>query len=612
MSLLNGFNGQGHRPAARPTADQHQTGQTQNPSAHGQPSAGHHHGSQNAVGQHAGWGQPQQAAHPQQWAQPSPQGYAQPGYGHQSPQPHIAGQGYAAPAYGGLSANPESFAPSFEPYTAPSTTQGRAAQPTYQQGAQASQASQTQANYGQPTYGQASPYQSQPQAAPQQQWTPQPAAARGYENAGYAQPATSHAAQYRTAEPQTHDFQRHDAEPALSDWNHAQAGQAHHQGYEYADPNGYGAPAYAQPQGGELEQQYADEEQEYEVEEPSRVRRPMMIAAALAGAIMVGGGLAYGYKSFLGGAPNGQPPTVKSAAAPAKTKPADAGGKQFAHSDSKIMGRLGEGAAPAAGGAAGSDVDANGTRKVSTLVVGRDGSIQAPAAEPASAAADAPQPASAAAQPTPVTSNVSVPGMMVVDALGPKAAPAQPAAAPLPPAQKLVVTPPAVTAPAVTAPAVAAKPIVVAKAPAAVATPDATGSIEAAAVAAKKPVVAAKKVAAATTNDAFSPTAPPAATAAPAASPVTATGGNGYVAVLASVPRSGSSRMDALKRFADMQQKYGTVLGGKTPDVAEADLGAKGAYHRLVVGPPASREQASSLCAQLKSQGYTDCWVTSY
>ncbi|HPG89207.1 MAG TPA: SPOR domain-containing protein, partial [Hyphomicrobium sp.] len=118
-----------------------------------------------------------------------------------------------------------------------------------------------------------------------------------------------------------------------------------------------------------------------------------------------------------------------------------------------------------------------------------------------------------------------------------------------------------------------------------------------------KPVV--KKIAAAKTevvNDAAS-----------AYAPVTApTGANGYVAVLASVPRSDSSRMTALKRFADMQQKYGSVLNGKTPDVAEANLGAKGAYHRLVVGPPASRQQASTLCSELKAQGYADCWVTAY
>ena len=70
--------------------------------------------------------------------------------------------------------------------------------------------------------------------------------------------------------------------------------------------------------------------------------------------------------------------------------------------------------------------------------------------------------------------------------------------------------------------------------------------------------------------------------------------------------------MEALKRFAEMQQKYSGVLTGKTPAEAEPNLGAKGSYHRLVVGPPGSREQASTVCSQLKSQGYADCWVTSY
>jgi len=88
-------------------------------------------------------------------------------------------------------------------------------------------------------------------------------------------------------------------------------------------------------------------------------------------------------------------------------------------------------------------------------------------------------------------------------------------------------------------------------------------------------------------------------------------GGTGFVAVLASVPHSASSRIDALKRFADMQQKYGTALAGKTPDIASANL-SKGAYDRLVVGPPGSREEASNVCSQLKAQGYKDCWVTSY
>jgi cell division septation protein DedD len=91
-----------------------------------------------------------------------------------------------------------------------------------------------------------------------------------------------------------------------------------------------------------------------------------------------------------------------------------------------------------------------------------------------------------------------------------------------------------------------------------------------------------------------------------------ATGANGYVVVLASVPASGSSRLDALRKFADMQQQYGPVLANKTPDVRETTLAGKGAYHRLLVGPPGSRSQASELCTQLKASGYKDCWVTAY
>nr|HML28263.1 SPOR domain-containing protein [Hyphomicrobium sp.] len=95
------------------------------------------------------------------------------------------------------------------------------------------------------------------------------------------------------------------------------------------------------------------------------------------------------------------------------------------------------------------------------------------------------------------------------------------------------------------------------------------------------------------------------------AAPVTTHSGTGFVAVLASIPHSASSRIDALKRFADMQQKYSDALSGKTPDISSANL-SKGVYDRLVVGPPGSREEANTVCAQLKAQGYRGCWVTSY
>jgi cell division septation protein DedD len=62
-----------------------------------------------------------------------------------------------------------------------------------------------------------------------------------------------------------------------------------------------------------------------------------------------------------------------------------------------------------------------------------------------------------------------------------------------------------------------------------------------------------------------------------------------------------------------MQQKYGAALAGKAPDVVEAQIADKGTYHRLVVGPPASREAAAGVCTQLKAAGYTaSCWVTAF
>ena len=75
---------------------------------------------------------------------------------------------------------------------------------------------------------------------------------------------------------------------------------------------------------------------------------------------------------------------------------------------------------------------------------------------------------------------------------------------------------------------------------------------------------------------------------------------------------SRKSHMDALKTFADIQQKHSGVLQGRTPDVREANLGAKGIWYRVVVGPPGSRDSANSVCSQLKSEGYTGCWIMTY
>ena len=167
----------------------------------------------------------------------------------------------------------------------------------------------------------------------------------------------------------------------------------------YGDPSleqGYGRggqQAYDQQHGGALEPTYGGQEEAggYEVDEPRRVSWTMRIAGAVVVAIGLGYGLAQAYKSVLGGpAPDGATPVVSSEATPAKEKPLDPGGKQFSHTDSKVLGRLGDGGSTTAeqpGGLSESDAS-NGSKKVTTLVVGRDGSIAPPeagAAEPAAA-----------------------------------------------------------------------------------------------------------------------------------------------------------------------------------------------------------------------------------
>jgi hypothetical protein len=375
-----------------------------------------------------------------------------------------------------------------------------------------------------------------------------------------------------------------------AEWVHAaqipygDAGLSEQQGYA-GNQLGFDQPHHP----GALEATHNhDEAGDYEYDEPRRGSWVLRIAGAIVVAVGLGYGLAQGYKMILGGPADPGTPVVKGDSAPAKTVPTDPGGKQFAHADSKVMGRLGDGppASDETGSATPTDTD-SGTRKVQTVVVGRDGAIVPPAA-PVTAAEPAPPPAA-----EPPNQSVAVPGLTVIDGFGGRypgsnSSTNNVTTAAVPP-QKPAATPPASKA-AKHAKAKAATPP-----PAPAADADTAAIDETPAPAAKAPPAAKKQVAA----------ADPTASAG-------ANGANGYVVVLASIPATGSSRLDALKRFADMQEKYGTVLANKTPEVQEANLGDKGMFNRLLVGPPGSRSQASQLCTELKAAGYKDCWVTAY
>jgi hypothetical protein len=317
----------------------------------------------------------------------------------------------------------------------------------------------------------------------------------------------------------------------------------------------------------------------------------LLVVAALIGAIGLGGALAYGYKSFLAPAgKSGTPPVVRKEATPAKTKPADPGGRQFANQDSKLLGKLGEDATRTAASA--SD-DGSGVRRVTTMPIGRDGSIVAPPVAAAAPAAPAP------------AGGPAVPGMILDNSFRNAAAPPSPPPAPpaAPAAQPAAPIAPRIAA----APPVAQPPLP--KAPPAAPAPAAE------APAAKPPARAVAKAPktrddyAAAGSQATTTAAVPAA-AAPAAAATPKAGITGYMAVLAS-PKS---RMDALKAFADLQQKYPDVLANRTPEVQESDQSARGlgVIYRVLVGPPGSREAATGVCQQLKAAGHSACWVTGF
>jgi len=330
-----------------------------------------------------------------------------------------------------------------------------------------------------------------------------------------------------------------------------------------------------------------DEPYEEEEEEPPRKGRgrALLIVLSLVGAIGLGGGLAYGYKMFFATPmPKGGTPVVKAPSQPAKTQPADPGGRKFANTESKVMERLPSDADPAGD-------DTGGARRVQVIPVTRDGALAAP------------PPSGPPAAPAQVVTTTAVPGLTVVGG-GPR---------PTTPSQ----IDPLAQQTATRAPVAPLRPQIVARA-----EPEADAQPEpkrAAAPQQSAPVVLSPA------QPPAQPRAPAPQTAASAAGAATAAGAGaaaaaaptdparkstGFVAVLASQ----KSRMEALSLFADLQQQYGSVLGGKVPDVQEADLSSRnlGTVYRLVVGPPGPRDRALALCNQLKSAGYQGCWVTAF
>lgn len=323
-----------------------------------------------------------------------------------------------------------------------------------------------------------------------------------------------------------------------------------------------------------------------------RGRKALMAASGLIGVLALGGALAFAYK--IGGdsdiATAGKPPLIQADSRPVKVAPEKPGGKEFPHANKKIYERLGgdkseevvklksrqedvAAAATAAIGSSGQPAQADGSgeatlggpRKVKTLTVRPDGTIEAP--DPRQKVVKAPPPAAPAERAPDGTISMSFPTAPSAAKPVPSQGAAPPPVTPTIPQAADASPPPAASqqASAGQAPGVSAPPPV------------------------QKPAV--PRVAAVT---------PAPSNPSPAAS-----GGGDFVVQVA----ARKSQTDALAAFADIQQKYPKLLDGYRPIIKRADLGDKGVWYRLNVGPVESKNVASALCGQLKSAGMRSCLI---
>ncbi|ESR23540.1 hypothetical protein N177_3608 [Lutibaculum baratangense AMV1] len=91
------------------------------------------------------------------------------------------------------------------------------------------------------------------------------------------------------------------------------------------------------------------------------------------------------------------------------------------------------------------------------------------------------------------------------------------------------------------------------------------------------------------------------------AQPAAASGGfpaGSYVVQVSST----RSEADAERSAASVRDRYSSVLSGHQTAVERADLGDKGIYYRVSIGPLSDSSSAGTLCSRLKSQGL-DCFV---
>lgn len=315
--------------------------------------------------------------------------------------------------------------------------------------------------------------------------------------------------------------------------------------------------------------------------EPRRRRRIPTTAWLLLVLILVTaaglGGFLFGDRlAGLSGEESGQVPVVHAAEGAIKVRPDNPGGQDIPFRDYGINKRM-QGESP--------------TGRVENLLPPPEQPKALPQDEPSTPPATVPPvpTATAGAQLAPPTEQANA------ESLLPSApAPAPKPVAPTPmPAREVAPPPPATTVAKAPAPQPAPPPPVPA-APASAAT--AGGPIALVPKSQQTAPVAAQPVA---KPPAAKPAAKPATPApTPPAAPQTAALGGWQIQLAAS--RSATAAKTEGER---MKRKHSDVLGKMTVNIVRADLGAKGVFYRIRLGPARNKDQARAVCAQLTKRG---------
>jgi len=260
------------------------------------------------------------------------------------------------------------------------------------------------------------------------------------------------------------------------------------------------------------------------------------------------GGFLFGDRlAGLSGEESGQVPVVHAAEGAIKVRPDNPGGQDIPFRDYDINKRM-QGEAP--------------TGRVENLLPPPEQPKAPPQAQPSTAPAQVPPvPAAAAgAQPAPPAEQANTEALLpTAPAPAPKPVAPQPLpareVAPPPPAMvaKAATPQPAPPPPAPAVPAAAAPPAPVAKA------------------------------------------AP--ASSAPAATETAAV--DGWQVQLAASRAAAAAKAEGER----LKQKHSDVLGTLAVSIMRADLGAKGVFYRIRLGPARDKDQARAICAQLAKRG---------